>query len=232
MMSVADWIATQGGAISVGVIDAMYADDPFWLERFGERGRQFAREDGGFHIRHLVTALDVERHEVMGSYARWLRTVLVARGMSTWHLADNFRRLAKALAASAPMSTAAADHALEAAVSALAYEQPTLRSWARREDELMAAWLKELGLAVSAEHRVDATTLFSFVADTVALPQARSLTGYTTYRASHPTRRGVWRVCEGKRLREALVAVVQRSLTNGERTEIMRSLDAYWPDAA
>lgn len=223
-MNLSDWLALHGGPISVAVIDAMYVDDPFWLERFGENGRKFAREDGGFHIRHLVTALDVERDEVMVSYARWLRSVLVARGMASFHLADNFRRLAVALAEAAPMSTFAATKALDAGVSALAYDSQL----SQRQDELAAQWLGALGVEPTTEHRTDATTLFSFVADTVAMPKARSLTGYVAYRANPSAKRGVWRVCEGTRLREALLTVVQHTLPNEERNNIVGSVEQHW----
>lgn len=35
--------------------DARY-EDPFWLERFGERGHRFADEYGLHHVAHLIEA--------------------------------------------------------------------------------------------------------------------------------------------------------------------------------
>lgn len=78
------------------VLDEMYAN-PFWQERFGDRGRRHAGQDGTSHIQYVVEALVAADARVFIEYARWLRGVLVARGMCSRHLADNFDRLASAI---------------------------------------------------------------------------------------------------------------------------------------
>lgn len=71
--------------------------DPFWLARFGERGRRFIEEDATFHVSFLVQALVANDPSLITGYARWLRTVLTARGMCSLHLAEDFDRLGRAI---------------------------------------------------------------------------------------------------------------------------------------
>ena len=78
------------------VLDEMYAN-PFWQERFGDRGRRHAGQDGHSHLQYVVEALVAADARVFTEYASWLRGVLVARGMCSRHLVDNFGRLASAI---------------------------------------------------------------------------------------------------------------------------------------
>src|ERR1043165_7247139 len=74
-------------------LEAMYRD-PFWLERFGERGRKFAREDRMYPLKYLPAALSIGATQTLEDYARWLQRVLTTRGMCTLHIEENFARLA------------------------------------------------------------------------------------------------------------------------------------------
>lgn len=78
------------------VVAEMYAD-PFWMARFGERGKKHAQTDGDFHFKYLIEALAVGQVGLFATYARWLRELLVGHGMCSHHLADNFLRLAAAI---------------------------------------------------------------------------------------------------------------------------------------
>jgi hypothetical protein len=90
-------LASRAVALSQRVLDRLY-ENPFWMERYGERGRRFANEDSLHHINYLDQALAAGDPGVFTRYAQWLRTVLVSRGMCTEHLAENFRLLAEAIA--------------------------------------------------------------------------------------------------------------------------------------
>jgi hypothetical protein len=90
-------LAARAAALSQRVLDRMY-ENPFWMERYGERGRRFANEDSLHHVNYLDQALAAGDAAVFERYARWLRSVLVSRGMCTEHLAENFRLLAEAIA--------------------------------------------------------------------------------------------------------------------------------------
>lgn len=93
--------------------------DEFWERRYAARGTRFAREDGTFHVRYLVDALRAESPTVMTEYAKWLRDLLVPRGMCTLHVSEHFENLALAVA-SEPDSAVAVRY-VGAAIDALAY---------------------------------------------------------------------------------------------------------------
>lgn len=96
MSELADRIEARKQEIAARACELMY-EDPFWAARFGERGRKFSAEDGAYHVTYLLEALRSGSPGVIESYARWLRTVLVTRGMCSRHLAQNFARLAEAI---------------------------------------------------------------------------------------------------------------------------------------
>ncbi|MCY1036797.1 hypothetical protein OV207_35500 [Corallococcus sp. BB11-1] len=86
-------------AIATASAQPLYAD-PFWSARYGEqRARRFGDEDAVFHVRYLVQALDAGRPAILEDYARWLRTLLVTRGMCSRHLDQHFQGLLLALQA-------------------------------------------------------------------------------------------------------------------------------------
>ena len=89
-------LTEQSKQLGKRVLDEMY-ENPFWQERFGERGRRKAEEDSGYHVSYLVQALSASDPRIFTKYARWLQTVLVSRGMCTRHIVENFERLARAI---------------------------------------------------------------------------------------------------------------------------------------
>lgn len=95
--------------------------DPFWESRYGARGRQHSHEDGRYHVTYLVQSLLLDEHGLMVEYARWLRTLLVARGMCSRHLADNFATLAAAIEELGIGRAARAHAVLATATAALRY---------------------------------------------------------------------------------------------------------------
>ena len=107
-------------ALSQAVLDRMY-ENPFWMERFGERGRRFADEDSDHHVRYLDQALAADDPAIFEKYARWLRAVLVSRGMCSEHLAENFRLLGQEIARRGLADAAAGAVILEAGTRALIY---------------------------------------------------------------------------------------------------------------
>ena len=73
-------------------------EDPFWDARFGERGRKMALEDGQHHLSYLGAALVANNPGVLIKYAQWLRSVLVPRGVCSFHLGENLARIGEAVA--------------------------------------------------------------------------------------------------------------------------------------
>ncbi|AFE07759.1 hypothetical protein COCOR_07812 [Corallococcus coralloides DSM 2259] len=92
-------VEARTAPIASASVQALY-EDPFWAARYGiQRARRFGDEDAVFHVRYLVQALDASRPAILEDYARWLRTLLVTRGMCSLHLDQHFDGLARALQA-------------------------------------------------------------------------------------------------------------------------------------
>lgn len=71
--------------------------DPFWQARYGDRANTNMRQDSVFHLRYLREALVAGSAEVLENYTRWLQDLLLARGMCSLHIAENYDRLARAI---------------------------------------------------------------------------------------------------------------------------------------
>jgi hypothetical protein len=120
MSTLIERLEASGAELARRSIAEMY-DNPFWQERFGARGRENADRDGQYHVSYLIQALAARDAGVLTNYARWLQTLLVSRGMSSRHIAENFERLARAIR----REVAEPEPALEllaAATAALVYD--------------------------------------------------------------------------------------------------------------
>ena len=78
-------VSAKRSAIGDDVVATMYRN-PFWDDRYGERGRRYSIEDGNYNLDFLTTALQLEDTAGLVHYITWLRAVLVNRGMCTEHL--------------------------------------------------------------------------------------------------------------------------------------------------
>ncbi|MCP3136761.1 hypothetical protein [Pyxidicoccus xibeiensis] len=134
-------------------VEALYKD-PFWEARYGlERSRRFGDEDALFHVRYLVQALDERKPSVMEGYARWLRTLLVSRGMCTRHLDDHFAGLASALAAEGWGPGTEPHDYVAAARHALRYTEGPAHALEQDAPELARAAASRLTLYIIPEDR-------------------------------------------------------------------------------
>ncbi|HET6763078.1 MAG TPA: hypothetical protein VFH27_05380, partial [Longimicrobiaceae bacterium] len=87
-------------AASVRAGDRSVAEFPYYVERYGERGRLFGRSDSAW-IARLATCSEAELDEQVD----WLSTVLASRGMPRWLMVRHLRTLYEELCASAPERT-------------------------------------------------------------------------------------------------------------------------------
>jgi hypothetical protein len=162
-------IRAQGPELARRATREMYRD-PFWDERFGERGRKFAAEDGDHHITYLVQALEVDKPDIFTGYARWLQSVLVTRGMCTAHLLENFARLARAVGESGIPGAGRALQLLDQAQEALLYAEGPARTLQQAAGAIAdAASRGYAGARVNAELR----TLVWYLADAVQMGDAQ-----------------------------------------------------------
>ena len=213
MTRLADQLEAEADALTRRVVEQMYTN-PFWDERFGERGRQFAEEDGRYHVQHLATALRLGTPAAMEHYARWLQVVLTTRGMCSCHLAENFARLADAIQAADLPDAEQAIPYLRAAEEALVYQDGPARELqlaaTQLADRCVAAlyrrhpdWLARWGPAGRDRCRDDLLYHLSYLADAVALGKPEVFADYARWIAGFLARRGI----PVEHLRETLVAL-------------------------
>lgn len=142
MSTLIERLEASAAALARRSIAEMY-DNPFWQERFGARGRENAERDGQYHVSYLIQALAARDASVLINYARWLQTLLVTRGMSSRHIAENFERLARAIRREVAEPEPALD-LLAAATGALVYDVGPARELQRLAAPLAQAVVDEL----------------------------------------------------------------------------------------
>ena len=160
MQALIEALRTRGPELAARSIEEMYRD-PFWTDRFGERGRTFADQDGLHHLNFLVQALVHESVDILADYARWLQVVLAARGMCTEHVRENFERMSRLIREAALPDSETAQEFLRSAEDALRYP-----AGAARQVQDVAG---RVAPALPAEARRDAHLLVSYLADAVRL---------------------------------------------------------------
>lgn len=88
------FLELQSAAVSA-VTERFYTTHGALYERFGERGREFCREDLAFHLEFLRPVLEFGILQPMVDYLHWLNGVLNARTIPTEHLSVSLDWLAE-----------------------------------------------------------------------------------------------------------------------------------------
>ena len=83
--------------VARAITEEFFLNHPDWIDRYGERGRQFCNADACFHIQFLAGAIEAGSPEAFGDYSRWTARVLGARGIAAHTLEENFEQLEKHL---------------------------------------------------------------------------------------------------------------------------------------
>ena len=76
-------LVAQKTLLAHAVTDALYAERPELLERYGETGRARCLEDLHYTLEHLIPAVDLGDASMFAGYVRWLDALLRARGVPT-----------------------------------------------------------------------------------------------------------------------------------------------------
>jgi hypothetical protein len=131
-------IEAMRGQLVDGVLTDMYPN-PFWDDRYGPRGRQLCEEDNHHHLNYLVAAIRTSSPESMALYCKWLQTVLVSRGMCTYHIRQNMERMEDHLRARLPEHWPVIETYHRAGYAGLDYEQPACQALAAVEGPIAVA---------------------------------------------------------------------------------------------
>lgn len=174
--------------LNLAAVDEEYAD-PFWWDRYGERGRRFMLADGQHHYGYVAEAVAGGSTALMIRYARWLRGVLVSRGMCSEHLADGFRIRARLLAERGWKDVAPALAAFAVGEAALRHDEgPAAGVLPEPGARLPLAGEGIVG--TDAERQHEARTLLSYLADALAEGRPQILLEHLAWRRGFDERRG------------------------------------------
>jgi hypothetical protein len=169
-MNLPDVLDATADDLGMDVHEAMYAD-PFWLERFGERGAHFSRQDARHHVHYLAQALRFDKPSIMIEYAAWLRGVITTRGMCTLHLDEAFDDLGDAIEKRGIEGASAVRRILNAAREGLLYPDGDSRAIQDAAPGIATSIVEDAGseLGTAASLGVaDASYLLSYAADAAA----------------------------------------------------------------
>ncbi|MBL9100434.1 MAG: hypothetical protein JNL82_05725 [Myxococcales bacterium] len=167
--------------------------DPFWQRRYGERGQRFMLSDGVHHFNYLAEAVRAGNPHVLEKYARWLRSVLVTRGMCSEHLADGFRVRAAHIAARGWRHAWIALDLLKCAANSLTYTDPDAAGIVPGAGgpplPALAGLARAHGLEL-ADVEFDARHLLSYLSDALAFDRPSILHDHLTWRGPFERQRG------------------------------------------
>ncbi len=178
--------------------DAMFAEyyaNPFWEARFGERGRRRTREDNLFHLKYFITALSAGDIAIFADYWKWLRPMLVLRGISTRHVREFIEVTERHLRPMIADFWPEVDPYFEAAYAAMAYEHPACQALNVRAEAIAAAVSRHLLEARPATVwtgcRQDNQYLLSYLMDAAANQAPRLYRDYLTWIGGFLAGRGI-----------------------------------------
>ncbi|MCP3099179.1 hypothetical protein LZ198_09890 [Myxococcus sp. K15C18031901] len=194
METPAHQVDARADALARASMEAMY-QDPFWEARYGaERARRFGDEDARFHVRYLVQSLEEHQPSVMEGYARWLRTLLVSRGMCTLHLDTNFAGLASALEAEGWGPDTEPQAHVRAAREALRYPEGPARRLQDAARALAQATTARLALYLTPEDKPrledELRLQLSYLADALAEQKPELMADHVRWYVGFWPRRG------------------------------------------
>jgi len=180
-------LRAEAPALNLAAVDEEYKD-PFWWDRYGERGRRFMIEDGQHHYSYVAEAVAAGSTGLMVRYARWLRGVLTSRGMCSEHLADGFRIRARVLAARGWDDVAPALAAFAAGEAALRHDEGPAAGVVPEYGQRVELPATLAGSDAELQH--EARTLLSYLADALADERPQRLREHLAWRRGFDARRG------------------------------------------
>ncbi len=184
-------ILAQRKLLAEMVVAEMYRN-PFWQARYGDRGKSRALEDAGLNLDNLAAVLRLGIVAELGYHYRWLRGVLVVRGMCSRHVQEAIEAMCLALTTALPADQADAGCAwLRTAEGTLVYDHPFAQALAPVEATVVAGALQRLATrgdarppappAIDSREGRDLRYHLSYLTDALALDRPDLFTSYAAW---------------------------------------------------
>ena len=118
-------LIAEKDALALAIADALYRERPDLAAKYGEAGRAKCVQDMRYNVEHLAPSVALGEPAMFGGYARWLVSLLTARGIPK----DDVERSIVLTRAEIggrfpPDEAAAATPALDAAMAVFAMAPP------------------------------------------------------------------------------------------------------------
>lgn len=85
--------------IAKEISNEFFVNHPEWIDRYGDRGREFCTADACFNIEFLAGAFEAGSPDAFADYLSWTTRMLSARGIAAHSLEENLSHLEKHLLA-------------------------------------------------------------------------------------------------------------------------------------
>jgi hypothetical protein len=96
----------QKETIARSVTGLLYAEMPWLMDKYGERGREKCLQDMRYNLEHLIPAVELRAPDMFARYASWADGVLRARGVDTEELSRSMEIMRADIAARLPADQA------------------------------------------------------------------------------------------------------------------------------
>jgi MerR family transcriptional regulator, light-induced transcriptional regulator len=83
--------------VAQAITDEFFSNHPEWVDRYGDRGREFCTADACLHVDFLAGAIEAGSPAAFGDYARWTAGMLGARGIAAHTLEESLAQIERRL---------------------------------------------------------------------------------------------------------------------------------------
>jgi hypothetical protein len=185
--------------VSQELVEAVAAEElanPYWADRYGERGLLYIRQDCRQHVETLISTILIDQAVFMTRHYKWLQGVLVHRGLCSRHLRESIAAFDNHIARRLPQLWSLIQPYQAAAYEGLAYESPVCQALAQHEDELARRvtrrlwdenpeWKTRLGAQGEALCLRENCYYVSYLQDALGCQEPELFSGYLTWFSSY-----------------------------------------------
>jgi hypothetical protein len=187
--------------IVTGVV-AELAANPYWADRFGDRGLQFIQQDCQAHMDTLISSIQIDQPGFMPKHYKWLQGVLVHRGLCSRHLYETISAFDRQISEKLPGFWSSIHPFQLPAYAGLAYEASVCRALAHQEEHIAARaaqricsenleWTLRLGVQGEALCLRENRYYLSFLQDALGWQNPQLFTDYLAWFSSYKEARRI-----------------------------------------